>query len=234
MKPIIIRRTNLQTFNEISEEYDHRRRSPWNECVTPLSELGANPLILDVGAGTGRQTLAIAQRGCDVVAVDFSASMLVKLKKNAADLRLDSEISLVVSDITTLPFRDLVFEGIEMVAALHNVPSMQLRISAMKETYRVTRVGGRAVITVWLRFQRGFYRLLLSSGFRCLLRESDWGDVWIPWGDRPRFYHLFSQRELRSVVSKSGFHINEIQVATFGQEGDKRLNRNILLKANKI
>ncbi len=234
MDPTIIRKRNLRTFNEIAEEYDRRRKSPWNECVTPLSEVSENALILDVGAGTGRQTLAIAQHGCDVVALDFSAKMLEKLKKNADELKLDSEISLVVSDITKLPFRDFVFEGIEMVAALHNLPSEQLRISAIVEIYRVTRGGGKAVITVWLRNQRGFYRVLLNNALRYLLRRSEWGDVWIPWGGRPRFYHLFSKRELSSLVSKSGFHISGLEVKTFSQERFRGLNRNILLKANKL
>ncbi len=234
MEPTIIQRRNLQTFNEIAEEYDRHRRSAWNECVTPLSELAANALILDVGAGTGRQTLAIAEYGCHVVAIDFSANMLVQLKKNAASVRLDSEVSLVVSDMTMLPFRSDVFNGIELVAALHNLPTKLLRSLAMNEIYRVTRSGGRAVITVWLRAQKGFYRVLAVNAIRYLSGRSDWGDVWIPWGGRPRFYHLFSQGELRSVVSKSGFQISGVEVTTFIQERVKRLNRNILLKANKI
>ncbi len=234
MEPTLIRKRNLRTFNEIAEEYDHRRKLPWNECVTPLSELRENAIVLDLAAGTGRQTFAIAQHGCDVVAVDFSANMLVKLKKNAADLRLDSQVSLVASDITVLPFRDVIFDGIEMVAALHNLPTKQLRVSVLSEIHRVTIAGGKLVVTVWLRNQRGFYRVLLNNGLRYLMGRSEWGDVWVPWGGKQRFYHLFSQDELSSLVSTSGFHICKVEVKTLGDERVSGMNRNILLEANKI
>lgn len=234
MDATIIRKKSLRTFNEIAEEYGHRRKSPWIECVTPLKGLGEHALILDVGAGTGRQTLAIAKHGFDVVAIDFSANMLVQLKKNAADLGLQSEISEVVSDITKLPFRDVIFAGVEMVAALHNLPSAELRISAIAEIYRVTRGGGKAIVTVWLRNQRGFYRVLLKNAFRYLLGRSAWGDVWIPWGGNQRFYHLFCQPELSSVVSAVGFKIGRVEVKAFGDGRVSGLNRNILIEANKI
>lgn len=234
MEPTIILKRNLRTFDEIAEEYDRWRKTPWNECVRPLINLRENALILDVGAGTGRQTFAIARHRCNVVALDFSTNMLVKLKKNGADLKLDGQISTVVSDITALPFREIIFDGIEMVAALHNLPTKKLRESALAELRRVTRAGGKVVITVWLRNQKGFNWVLLHNVFHYLLKRSEWGDVWIPWGGKQRFYHVFSQLELNSLVSTSGFQIGRVGVKTFGEDRVGGVNQNILLEANRI
>lgn len=229
-----IRKQNFQTFNQIAAEYHSRRHSPWTECITPLTELRRNSVILDIGAGTGRQTIAITREEFNVVAVDFAVNMLKQLSKRASNLNLDSRISAVASDIVALPFRVGAFDGIEIVAALHHVPSRRLRASVVREINRVTKVGGQVVVSVWFRGQRGFYRPLITSAFFTLLRRSEWGDVSVPWGELPRFYHLFSKRELRSLFSALGFRVEEIGVKTFGQDDARGINRNILLQASKI
>lgn len=233
MRNAEIRKRNLQTFNEIAEEYDLHRQAPWSECIAPLISLGNSSLILDVGAGTGRQALALSKQELNVVALDFSPKMLARLRIGAASFHLESRISIVVGDLAALPFRSSAFDGIELVAALHHIPSRHLRSFVMRELYRATVKGGRCVISVWLRSQRGFYCLLLTSSFRLLSGKSEWGDVWIAWGRRPRFYHLFSSRELRSIVSSSGFRIEKMETKSFGREGAKKLNRNLLVEARK-
>lgn len=52
---------------------------------------------LDLGAGSGFQTLPLAKRGFHVVAVDFSRQLLAELRDHARDL----DVELVEADITT-------------------------------------------------------------------------------------------------------------------------------------
>jgi tRNA (uracil-5-)-methyltransferase TRM9 len=229
-----IRKQNLQTFNEIATEYRSRRRSPWIECVKPLTRLGRNSIILDVGAGTGRQSIAIAREELNVVAVDFAVNMLKQLDKDITNADIGARVSRVAADIVAQPFRDGAFDGIEMVAALHHVPTRRLRLSTIREILRITREGGHAIVSVWFRSQRGFYRALITSAFHVLIGRSEWGDVYVSWDGRYRFYHLFTVRELKSLFSASGFRIEGIEVRTFGQDEAKRINRNILLQASKI
>lgn len=229
-----IRRRNRQTFEEVADEYDKLRQLPWQDCIAPLAELERASLILDAGAGTGRQALALAQMGFNVIALDFSLNMLNRLHERAASLYLDSRISIVVADLFALPLRELVCDGVEFVATLHHLPSKQLRKAALQEIFRATKQGGRCVISVWLRGQRGFYYILLLSALNALLGRSEWGDVWISWGQRPRFYHLFGSKELSAVVSRSGFRIGSVEVRSFGREESSSRNRNLLVQASKI
>ncbi len=195
--------------------------------------LGKSSVILDVGAGTGRQTVALAEKERHVIALDFSVNMLTQLQAKVVELGLNSGVSVVVGDSLALPFRENVIDGVEYVAALHHIPSGQLRMAALKEVRSTMRVRGIIVISAWYRGQRGFLRRLLASSLSTLLKRSEWGDVWIPWRGNARFYHLFSRRELERAVSESGFKIDEIAVRSFTRSDPHRLNQNLLLKAHK-
>jgi SAM-dependent methyltransferase len=89
-----------------------------------LAERTGGP-VLDVGAGTGRVTLALASCGVNVVALDVSAPLLAALACRAAqlpvetviadarDFRLDRRFALIVAPMQTLQL----FEGREGRAA---------------------------------------------------------------------------------------------------------------------
>ncbi len=170
----------------------------------------------------------------NVIALDFAVNMLDHLRRQATNSSLDCRISAVAADIVAQPFRDGVFDGIEMISALHHLPSKQLRALAVREICRVMRRGGQAVFTVWFRGQRGFYRPLIASAFNALLRRSEWGDIRVPWNRRQRFYHLFGKSELKSLFSSSGFNVDTVSVMIFGRDITNGINRNVFLLASKI
>jgi ubiquinone/menaquinone biosynthesis C-methylase UbiE len=58
--------------------------------------------ILEVGAATGRYTLELAKRGCTLTAVDLSAALIEKCRKNLVDEGLESQVRLVVADARNL------------------------------------------------------------------------------------------------------------------------------------
>jgi ubiquinone/menaquinone biosynthesis C-methylase UbiE len=62
--------------------------------------------VLDLGAGTGRLSMAFLQRGADVTACDASPQMLEILKSKTSDPRL----KVMVADAHELQFRDRQFD----------------------------------------------------------------------------------------------------------------------------
>ena len=56
--------------------------------------------ILDAGAGTGRLTLRLAEKGADVTAIDISPEILKILKKK------NNKIKTMAADAESLPFPD--------------------------------------------------------------------------------------------------------------------------------
>ena len=58
--------------------------------------------VLEVGAATGRYTLELAKRGFRVTAVDISAALIEKNRKNLQREGLASQVQLIVADARDL------------------------------------------------------------------------------------------------------------------------------------
>src|SRR5690606_32536579 len=68
------------------ERYGENDLNAW--CFAEMG-VASGMAVLDLGCGTGKQTLALAARGCRVTAVDVSADALAALGAAAAARGLD-------------------------------------------------------------------------------------------------------------------------------------------------
>ncbi|MBT9332626.1 class I SAM-dependent methyltransferase [Paracidobacterium acidisoli] len=77
-----------RTFDEIAELYDEGRREPPGWLYDTLfSSSGLDPAgtrILEIGCGTGKSTLPLARRGCDVVALEMGGNLAGLARKHLA------------------------------------------------------------------------------------------------------------------------------------------------------
>jgi SAM-dependent methyltransferase len=117
-------------------------RNPDNEHITGGYDelhrlaLGAAPdgTVLDVGCGTGAHTVRLAQRGCDVIALDITLEGV-----RAARERLRAQglrARFVVADAEWLPLRDSVAGVTWAFLFVHHFPTLD-RLPG--ELSRVTR-----------------------------------------------------------------------------------------------
>jgi tellurite methyltransferase len=100
-------------------EERHRDATPGEPERTLIEMLPLLPrgIALDVAAGTGRNSLALARAGLRVIAADFSATAMRALQETAR--RDDLPISTVVTDFEEgFPFRSQVFDAIINVSFL--------------------------------------------------------------------------------------------------------------------
>jgi SAM-dependent methyltransferase len=96
--------------------------------------------VLEIGVGTGRMAVPVAERGLDVIGVDLSEAMLVKLREKTS---AGEPLPVTIADATTLPFHDRAFGSAVACHVLHLIPSWQ---AAVHELLRVVRGGGRILI----------------------------------------------------------------------------------------
>jgi demethylmenaquinone methyltransferase/2-methoxy-6-polyprenyl-1,4-benzoquinol methylase len=133
----------------------------WRISTTRAINPQANERILDLAAGTGTSSVAIAKSGAHVVAADFSPGMLEvgRAKHGANPL-----VEFIQADATELPFADNEFDAVTMSFGLRNVVQPK---KALSELFRVTKPGGRIVICEFSTPPVGFVR----AGYNIYLRQ---------------------------------------------------------------
>ncbi len=99
---------------------------------------------MDVGAGTGLLTLALAERVASVWAVDSSQAMTECLREKARHGDL-ANVQVVHASAVGLPLGDSVADLVVSNYCFHELPNADKEL-ALKEAMRVMRPGARLVI----------------------------------------------------------------------------------------
>jgi ubiquinone/menaquinone biosynthesis C-methylase UbiE len=87
-----------------------------------LQALKKDTSILDIGCGTGSQTISLARLApCQIVALDNYEPYLRELNKKAAHDKLNDKIHALRADMTHLPFSEAKFDVIWCEAAIYNI-----------------------------------------------------------------------------------------------------------------
>ena len=136
-----------EMFDAVAERYDRTNTilsgaqdRRWRRHTVRALELLPGQKVLDVAAGTGVSTKALAANGGWCVATDFSLGMLSATK--------DPWLPRVAGDALHLPFADASFDAVTISFGLRNVEDPS---AALTEFARVTRPGGRLVVCEFSR-----------------------------------------------------------------------------------
>lgn len=134
-------------FDQVSTHYDRTNTmlsvgndGLWRAATVRAVDPRRGDRVLDLAAGTGTSSAALAAKGAHVVAADFSPGMIEVGRSRHAD---NPNIEFVVADGTDLPFGDNEFDAVTISFGLRNIVDPKL---ALAELYRVTKPGGRIVI----------------------------------------------------------------------------------------
>lgn len=156
-------------FDFVAERYDvtndllalgQTRR--WRSATTRAVAPRAGERILDVAAGTGTSSAALARSGADVIPCDFSLGML------RVGRRRQPHLAFTAGDALHLPFRDGSFDAVTISFGLRNVADVE---GALREMARVTKPGGRLVIC---EFSHPTWRLFRAIYLNYLMRALPW------------------------------------------------------------
>ena len=128
-------------YNLAAPDYDKKEKyldSFEKGQILPLFGDVKNKKILDVGAGTGRLSLALARMGAEVTALDVSAKMLKVIENKS------KKINTVTGDAEALPFAGQTFD---YVMAAFLIVHLKDPASFFDDSYRVLKDGGRLIVT---------------------------------------------------------------------------------------
>lgn len=206
-------KTNEETWDTIAESFDTTRNKPWENCLDFIQTLKKTDTAADIGCGNGRHLIPCAKQCKNVIGLDISGKLLDIVRNKLLENNL-SNTTLLHSNAIEIPVKNNSLDAVLFIASLHNIEGRENRIKSLKEINRIMKNDGRALISVWSRWQDKYRKTFLRKWFTQRNR-SDFGDIDIYWRqhglDIPRFYHLYSKKEFLKDLKEAGFEILETQ-----------------------
>jgi len=105
--------------------------------------------VLEVGAGTGRDSFGLVERGAEVFMLDYAASSLQIIKNIASEEKID--VSPVGGNAFSLPFPDGTFDIVFHQGLLEHFREAEAR-NLLTENVRVLKKGGILLVDVPQRY----------------------------------------------------------------------------------
>jgi len=150
-----------------------------------------NQKVLDLGCGTGRYTIFLAQKGLEVIALDISRIPLSILAKRIKNKPYRKRIKLVKTSASRIPYPNKSFDIVISIAVLHHGKAKQIK-GWFKEVKRVLKRDGYFLLSVLskndLRYNSGKE---IEKNTKVNIKNTF--DPEIP-------HHFFSEKEILSFL----------------------------------
>lgn len=180
--------TDLEKYyNKFNEDKRLLRRHGNVEYVTSMKYIhdflseDKNTKILDIGAGTGRYSVALANEGYDVTAVELVKYNLGILKSKGSTVKAYQGNALKLSR-----FEDESFDLTLLFGPMYHLTKDEDKEKALKEAKRVTKTGGIIMVAYCMNEysiltygfkENNILRCIkenkISSNFRCMPDEEE-------------------------------------------------------------
>ncbi len=212
--------------HELIEQNRRRYHNPSNVEVLTKAKADLNVLesraldkfvsksgqALVLGCGGGRETIALAERGWHVVAVDQIQVLVDGVRNRIQDSDLNHSIELQCRDVTQSFSFDHSFDLICLLGGPYNfIPSRRLRIKVLSDCRAYLTPAGVCLLNVWFYSSTSSHQKHLAHKLRKIAAwifrgntECEIGDQWQ--GDS-FCHHFSSMEEIIEEIRAAGFKI---------------------------
>lgn len=201
----IIHKTR-QDYNRIAEHFSYTRYDLWDEIRPFIKYIKDGQNVLDWGCGNGRLLSLFTDKEIKYFGLDQSEGLL-KIAKEKWSKEIKSRKAQFFSTasrpkIFDKDFFDLAF----LIASFHHLPDDATRLKLLQKIYQELKPKGKIILTVW-NFESDWAQSKLKKNWE----KMNENDFIIPWKNGKgelivkRYYHHFSQEELKSLLKRSGF-----------------------------
>jgi len=225
-----IEQMDKKYFSEINRKFrKHHGRFVQGEGKPLLSNLIdysflKGKKVLDIAVGTGLHSVAFAEEGADVTAIDLTNFAILQARKNFEEQGLEGEV--IKMDAQDMKFPDETFHFVNAWGCLMHMPDTE---RAINEIYRVLKPKGRALAYMYNRNSWPFWfnifllRGILLGGiirFRGNINQltSRYSDGSHKEGNM--LTKFFTGKEVESIFRKAGFSGVEVFPLQIEHEAD--------------
>jgi ubiquinone/menaquinone biosynthesis C-methylase UbiE len=176
-----------EVYDKISYQFDYTRHRIWGSVKKFLNSLESESNVLEIGCGNGKNMLY--RNDLHFTGIDISQGQVDICKKK--------NLNVFKENMTNLSFGNNSFDNIICIATYHHLDNDNDRRKALDEIYRVLKVGGKVLITVWSMEQESDSNFSFNSS-----------DTMVPWKCRTdgityqRYYHIYKKGELEEEISR--------------------------------
>lgn len=161
--------------------------------------------VLEVGAGTGRYSIALAKEGYDVTAVELVGNNLEILRRNAAGLENITSYQGDAEDLSL--FADNSFDAVLVLGPMYHLFEKTEQHRALDEAIRVSKPGG-VMIVAFISVYSILYNNYLLGNFQEGIEENFDADFHVrhfteqgfTGFDIKEFEELFSEKPVQKIA----------------------------------
>lgn len=141
----------IKYYNKFNEDKRLNTRHGQVEFITSIKYIKEylkefnNPKILDVGAGTGKYSINLANDGYDVTALELVKHNLKVIEKNS------DKVKVIQGNATNLSkFKDESFDIVLLFGPMYHLMTDEEKIKALSEAKRVTKKNGYILVQYFM------------------------------------------------------------------------------------
>ncbi|MGN1000565.1 MAG: class I SAM-dependent methyltransferase [Bacilli bacterium] len=182
----------IKYYNKFNEDKRLSRRHGQVEYITAMKYIHKylskmnNPKILDIGAGTGKYSIALSNEGYDVTAIELVKHNLMTLKSKNSNIK-----AFQGNAINLKKFKDKTFDMILLFGPMYHLISDDEKLMALFEAKRILKDDGIILISYYMNEY-----CVITHGFKEGLIKSSLDD-----GLLDKNFHILSKKDdLYSMV----------------------------------
>ncbi len=183
-----------KSFEKIAYDFDKTRNKVWEEVLNFISDLKENSIIVDLGCGNLRNSLAISKmeknKKLKFICMDISKSMIKISKNKIVNENNNHKFFFLLANGKEIPLKEKLVDRVIVIAVFHHLTKKDTENFA-REIHRILKENGKFLLSVWKKDQ------IMSKKHEKISED----EVITFWGKNkvPIYYRIVSKQELENV-----------------------------------